>query len=921
MTHAIMFPPRTLIWITLILSYSIYIVKIEASSAATFSPITKSKTTYSTTATLLRISGGDSSNSVDREDGDGDSNTKKRKIVIGVDGGTESIRACCFDAINGNVIGKSHAVPYKTSHPKPGWAEQNPKDWYDNLGAAVKGALASIPSDNGDEHELCAICVDTTCCSVVALDSSNEPLRPCLLWMDARSAPQTKEILDRCKGDPSLLINSGGEGPISAEWLIPKSLWIKQNEPDIWDKASTICEYQDYINFKLTGKMVASSCNAAVRWHWDGEECLREVTNDDNDEERYPGRPLSMYRALGMPELVEKLPHKCLPMGSLVGGLTSEAANDLGLPEGLPVVQGGPDAFVGMIGLGCIYPGQLCLITGSSHLHCVVTAQPNTAPGTWGAYRGAPLQGTNFAEGGQSSTGSVIRWAKALFAGDDTDYKTLDAEAEKLPPGSENLIALDTFQGSRTPVTDPLARGALVGMTLSHTRGHIWRALMEAVCFGTRACVDGLVSAGHECSEIIIAGGATRSPVWLQMHADVTGKPVVLCENADAPLLGCAILASVGAGIHHNVEDAVESMVRRLRRIEPRGDVAAEYEKIYENVYVKLSQMARPVMHAIAGLRGGGSNGRKLVKSGERTDRNIAVYWGLLGNRKMQRLLEDQSFSFFSKEVWPSLFLRGGDTESASNVPEKKKQDEKKYDHTPIISPSLLASDWSDIRSEINRCVVANVTHLHIDVFDGVFLDSPYAFTFGPQMVEAMRQCYDNVTLDIHLCVDRPVRYIKPMADAGATRFIFQWEAMTGNSTLAAALDIAQEVNNNGMKCGVSINPSTPVEDILPLLESGLVDMVDVLAVEPGFGGQSFQDSALLKLRKLREWRASARVLSGNDMSHVKFMVDGGINTNTSSLVTEAGADIMVAGTFLFRHPRGLSQGVKELLDSSCSAK
>ena len=124
---------------------------------------------------------------------------------------------------------------------------------------------------------------------------------------------------------------------------------------------------------------------------------------------------MSLYQKVGMPELADKLPSKCLPMGSLVGTLTKEAAEHCNLPEGLPVAQGGPDAFVGMIGLGCIHPKQLCLITGSSHLHCVVTSEPNTAPGTWGAYRGAPLPGTNFAEGGQSSTGSIIRWAKALF--------------------------------------------------------------------------------------------------------------------------------------------------------------------------------------------------------------------------------------------------------------------------------------------------------------------------------------------------------------------------------------------------------------------------------------------------------------------------------------------------------------------------
>lgn len=313
-----------------------------------------------------------------------------RKLVIGVDGGTESIRACCFDAVTGKVVGKACAVPYQTFHPKPGWAEQNPQDWYDNLCGAVRGALDSVDAEGikdavtnvAAKDEVLAICVDTTCCSVVALDENHKPLRPALLWMDARSAPQTKEIMDKCKGDPALAVNCNGEGPISAEWMTPKALWIKQNEPRVWENALNICEYQDYINYKLTGIMCASSCNAAARWHWDGENC---VSSDDNEQSnKYEGRPMSLYEKLGMVELADKLPKKCISMGSLVGQLTKESASHLGLNEGLPVAQGGPDAFVGMVGLGCIYPQQLCLITGSSHLHCVVTSKPTTAKGTWG---------------------------------------------------------------------------------------------------------------------------------------------------------------------------------------------------------------------------------------------------------------------------------------------------------------------------------------------------------------------------------------------------------------------------------------------------------------------------------------------------------------------------------------------------------
>mmetsp|Transcript_13594 Transcript_13594/g.25534 ORF Transcript_13594/g.25534 Transcript_13594/m.25534 type:complete len:636 (-) Transcript_13594:6882-8789(-) len=594
--------------------------------------------------------------------------TLPAKIVIGIDGGTESIRACCFNALNGEIIGKPCAVPYQTYHPKPGYAEQNPDDWWNNLGQAVKGALESIEVDDqrGTEvkSRVCAICVDTTCCSVVALDRNQRPLRPSLLWMDARSAPQTVEILKKCKRDPALKVNCNGEGPLSAEWMTPKALWIKQNEPHVWKNAKTICEYQDFINYKLTGKLVASACNAAARWHWNGNEC----TKDPDQNNRYPGRPISLYKKLNIPELADKLPAQCLSMGGVIGSLTKEAAEHLGLNEETLVAQGGPDAFVGMVGLGCIYPQQLCLITGSSHLHCVVTAKPTTATGSWGAYMGAPLYGTNFAEGGQSSTGSIIRWARKLFGAESLDYSTLDQEAAQIEPGCDGLVALETFQGARTPVTDPLARGALVGLTLSHSRGHVWRALMEAVCFGTRACVDGLEKAGHKCEEIIIAGGTTRSPLWLQMHADVTGKNIILCENIDAPLLGCAILASVGAGVHNSIQDAVKAMVRVSKRIEPNPTVTDIYDKLYQEVYSKLSGSVKSVTHSIAKLRGGASP------------------------------------------------LEGNHGEKA------------------IISPSVLAADWANMKDEITRCLNAGLSRIHVDIFDGVFIDSPEALTFGPKV-------------------------------------------------------------------------------------------------------------------------------------------------------------------------------------------
>lgn len=787
------------------------------------------------------------------DDDDDDIATAIVPLVLAVDGGTESIRACCFDARTGRVVGRSCAAPYPTKHPVPGWAEQDPHDWYDGLCAAVRGALASVRDKEGEgggsssSCRLRALCVDTTCCSVVALDGSGHPLRPCLLWMDQRAASQAEEISTACRGHAALRVN--GDGPVSAEWMLPKALWMRQKEPHVWRETAVMCEYQDYLNAKLTGRFVASTCNAVTRWHYDG----------------HGGRPpLSLYAELGIPELADKLPTECIAMGTRVGNLTARAAADLGLPVDLPVVQGGPDAFVGMLGLGCVRPGQSCLITGSSHLHCVVTDTARTARGIWGAYRGAPLPHMLFAEGGQSSTGSLLRWARNLFTAsssdgdaDDADasgctYAALDDMAAAIPPGADGLIACETFQGSRTPVTDPMARGAFVGLTLSHTRGHLWRALMEAVCFGTRACLEGLAAAGHDCDEIVLAGGIAKSPLWLQMHADVTGKPVVVCENTDAPLLGCAILASVGIGIHPDVDAACQAMVRVAKRIEPDETTHATYTRIYHTAYRPMVESVRDISHTLSALRGGAA--AAIVDT---------------------------------------------DVEGAQG---------QRHERKVIISPSLLACDWGNIRQEVQRCLNAGANRLHVDVFDGVFLKSPRAFTFGPAMVQVIRESLQDVPqgqLDLHMCVENPARFVDVMAEAAPGHcFVFQWEAVP---TTEIATELAQQIVEAGMKCGVSLNPSTPLEAILPLLETGLISVVDVLAVEPGFGGQNMQASVLNKIRYLRQW-----IDTQQKQLEFQVMVDGGVNEQTASSVRQAGADILVSGSFLFR--QDLAKGIQTLL-------
>ena len=483
----------------------------------------------------------------------------QKKYVIGVDGGTESIRAGVFD-LSGNPLAFA-SVTYPTNFPNPGWAEQNPEDWWNALGGAVRRAVIDA---NVGKQEILGICLDTTCCSVVTLDGAGNPLRPALIWMDMRSAPQTEQVL--ATADPALKVNSNGGGPVSAEWMIPKSLWIQQEEPEIFEKAETVCEFQDYLNLHLTGKRVASINNVSVRWHY---------------RPGWGGWARSMVESLGMSELLKKWPAKVLRLGEEIGGLTSKAAAHLDLPKGVPVLQGGADAFIGMIGLGVVNPGSLAFITGSSHLHLGLSPQAFHGQGIWGTYADAVIPGLHVVEGGQTSTGSVVSWIRRTLG--NPSYEELNHEAAELEPGSEGVVIQEHFQGNRTPHTDPLSRGVISGLTLKHGRGHLFRAALEGIAFGTELILETMRNNGFEAETVVLAGGATRSDLWLQIHADVSNLPLTLTKVPDAPALGSAILAAVGSGAFSDIGTATQKMVQVDRVIEPNQETHARYQPFYQS--------------------------------------------------------------------------------------------------------------------------------------------------------------------------------------------------------------------------------------------------------------------------------------------------------------------------------------------------
>ncbi|MDR1930667.1 MAG: hypothetical protein LBQ44_08575, partial [Treponema sp.] len=320
---------------------------------------------------------------------------------------------------------------------------------------------------------------------------------------------------------------------------------------------------------------------------------------------------VSLYDAIGLEDIEEKLPKRYVRFGEVTAGLSREMAGLTGLKEGIPVAGGGADAYVGVVGVNALRPGQLALITGSSQLHIGLAETELHAPGLFGSFPDAIVPGAQVVEAGQISTGSIVKWFTANFISGETRaraeaaglplYAYLDAEAAKIPPGSEGLVVLEHWQGNRTPWVDPSSRGVIRGLTLKHGPAHIFRAIMEGVVYGTKVILNKMEE-NFRIDEIITCGGATKSGLWMQIHADVTGKPILIPGDQDAVSLGSGILGAVGAGFYPDLSAAAASMVRKGKTVEPdpaRTEIYREYVRQYEATYHCLKDESRRLVAAL----------------------------------------------------------------------------------------------------------------------------------------------------------------------------------------------------------------------------------------------------------------------------------------------------------------------------------
>lgn len=505
--------------------------------------------------------------------------------MMGIDYGTESCRVAIVD-LHGTPRSIA-ATTYPTSHPRPGWAEQNPDDWYRALQDSTRRALAE---SGVSAAEIAGISFDATTMTLVALDAAGAPLRPAIMWMDVRAAAQAARALTIDHW--ARLYNGGGTMPATAEWYPFKAAWLKENEPSTYAAAARLVDAPDWVQHVLTGEWTVNINSAAQRMYY----------NRDRG-----GWPVDFYKHIGCGDVFDKLPGQVVDLGVQVGTLTAATARDLGLRPGIPVAQGPADAWAGQIGLGVVDPGKVALITGSSHVLSGQSASPVHGPGFFGGFTDSVIPGQYTVEGGQASTGSVVKWFRDSFARDLVEsstrtggnpYDVLNAESASIPVGSDGLIVNEYFQGNRTPYTDSSARGIIWGLSLAHTRAHVYHAIQEGICFGSAHVLERMRSAGFEVTSLVAAGGMTKSRALMQMHADVTGIPITMTTVGDAVALGSAMCAAVGAGFFTDLPSAARSMVHEAEVLGPDPARHQEYE-FYLERYAAAYPALRDQIHAV----------------------------------------------------------------------------------------------------------------------------------------------------------------------------------------------------------------------------------------------------------------------------------------------------------------------------------
>jgi ribulose kinase len=495
-------------------------------------------------------------------------------LLLGLDFGTGGVRAGLYDLESGRMRAEREAA-YPTTYPQPGWAEQSPEDWWRAAGDATRGLMRDL-----GQPEVAGICVATTASTVVACRTDGAPLRPALLWMDCRAAEQA----DRTAWlDHPVLAFAGGSD--AAEWLVPKAMWLKEHEPEVYRQAGIVCECLDYLNFRLAGRWVGSRMNATCKWNYDSVAKLFHA---------------DLYAGLGIPDLPDKLPGEIVPVGGAIGRITEEAREHLGLAGRPMLAQGGIDAHIGMVGAGTMAPGEMLMIGGTSVVQLFQLGAEQDVSGFWGPYPHALVDDHWLVEAGQVSAGSVLSWfSRDMFGLEQKELADLLDAAARIEVGGTGLLTLDFFMGNRTPYRDPHLRGVVLGLSLGHDRADLYRSAVEGVALGSANVLRRMNELGIPCRRIVSAGGIAKNRLWLQATVDAMGLPVQLAADSNLSILGAAACAATGAGLFPDLFAASAAMLPQTSTIEPDPAAHERYRELLED-YLEATRLLAPLSRRLA---------------------------------------------------------------------------------------------------------------------------------------------------------------------------------------------------------------------------------------------------------------------------------------------------------------------------------
>ncbi len=498
-------------------------------------------------------------------------------LLLGLDVGTTSVKAGLFDAGGRQVA--ADGQEYRLSHPGPVEVEIDAEVWWSASIAAVRSVLSA---PGVDPRDVAAIAVSSQGETLVPVDAAGRPLAPALVWLDNRAAAEARELARRFPN--ALVYDRTGVPDVNPTWPAAKLLWWRRHRPEVFAAAARFLLVEDFILHRLTGRFVTEG----------GIQCtsmLFDIVAGD-----WWGEALD---AVGVGP--DRLPEVAAP-ASIVGGLTTAAAEALGLTAGLPVVAGGMDQGAGAVGVGNTGGGVVSESTGGALTVQAAVARHGGDPSRQtpvyihsapGQYLYCPVCPTG---------GMALTWFRDTLGGEEverarreggTAYEVLTALAADAPPGSDGLTMLPHLAGAFSPEYVPAARGAFIGITLAHTRGHFVRAVLEAVAFMLRRNLELLAGAGAVASEIRAHGGGARSALWNQIKADVCGLPVVTLEGEDAAVRGDAMTAGVAVGVFRDLAEAGAALIATKDRFEPDAAPRAVYDEAYDR-YQRLFDALRP---------------------------------------------------------------------------------------------------------------------------------------------------------------------------------------------------------------------------------------------------------------------------------------------------------------------------------------